>query len=638
MKIITFDLNTFNASQREAICHQSGPALVLAGPGSGKTTVITKRLQYLTQVLRVPPDKILAVTFTKAAALELRRRSVILTESASQIRFGTFHAIFYQILRESSSNCLTLLTEAEKQQYIRSVLRRQQIDETLASAFLEAFASLKGGTVQRPGTVAQDCRRGSLALSGAGEGKVTGKSETAVTQEQVTAVFHRYRKLCQERNKLDFDDMTYECLNLLEQRPDVLQRWQDRCRYILADEYQDISPIQEKILLLLAKPEDNLFLVGDDDQSIYGFRGAGPERMLTFPERYPQTRQIALEANYRCRPGIIRAAGAVIAENTNRFVKTQTPARESVNDSEVICEEFSDQRTENQEVLRLLQCLRREGHLARTAVLFRRNGEADSLVRMLAESGVPYVRTGKKNSGRSDFIWEDLAAYVRLLLGERRRADFYQVMNRPDRQIDRESCQKETVCFRELLNGNADMNVMKNIRKLEADCERASRMRPFAALMYIRKEMGYEAWLQGAFQGEALEEALQMLMQIQEMAAAVKGLRELRDQLAEGPDRRAESGKIRKETKRDGVHILTYHGSKGLEFDYVILPGLNEGNVPHKKAENGKEMEEERRMFYVAMTRAREKLYLFYKTGTKKEPETMSRFLKAIVGDKHSAT
>lgn len=603
------NLQGFNASQREAICHKDGPALVLAGPGSGKTTVITKRLQYLTEGLHIPPEEITVVTFTKAAAEEMQQRFQALLETELPVRFGTFHAIYYRILRENSQNgSLTLLKEKEKNDLIRHILRGERIDPALAPAFLEAVRKIKGGGVLP--------EENALIADAA--------------PEQVERVFQKYRQICREKKKLDFDDMAYECLQLLQERPDVLKLWQGRCRYILADEYQDIAPIQEKILSMLALPENNLFLVGDDDQSIYGFRGAGTEIMLSFPKKYPDTKQIFLELNYRCRPGIIRAADAVISENKSRFVKKQTAAKEASGEEEVICRGFPDQEAENREIVRLLRDIRRAGGLSGAALLYRKHADAEALTALLNRYRIPFVRMEKAENLYEHFVTEDITAYLRFLYGDRTRKNFYRIMNRPQRQIDREGCSSETISFQELLEHHVyDTDVIKKIRKLEQDCRRASRMSLYAALVYIRKGMGYEAYLKAEYRGEALEEAMQILQRLQELAGQAGNIKEWEQYIEEGKQKY--EGKAKRKGSKEGVHILTYHSSKGLEFDHVIMPDLNEGSVPHKKAASEREIEEERRMFYVGMTRAREKLYLYYRTGSKEEPETVSRFLKALI-------
>lgn len=581
---------------------------MLAGPGSGKTTVLTRRLEYLIGTLHIPPEVILVVTFTKAAALEMRQRFQILMKTEFPIRFGTFHAIYYHILREhSGSKPLTLIQETEKLSCLCQVLRHKQISTELAPFFLEVIGRLKNGqTPEGPSPI-----------------------ET-VSWEQIDSVFQIFRQRCQEMGKLDFDDMAYECLQLFEKRPDVLKIWQKRCQYILADEYQDVSPIQERLLSMLALPENNLFLVGDDDQSIYGFRGAGTESMLSFPEKYPDARQIILETNYRCRPEIIETAGKIIAENKYRFNKKQIPARESSGMQEVLCRGFPDSDKENREIVNLLQDLKRQGRLNGTAVLFRRHADGQALAGLLERFRIPCIQAdqGKPISGH--FVTEDITAYLRLISGDRTRKNFYKIMNRPVRGIARESCRGEAVNFPLLLAYHAmDTGVMNQIRRLEQDCLRAEGMGLYAAVMYIRKRMGYETWLRKQYQGKTLEAHMSVLLRLQELAGQTEDLCQWEARLEK---ENRQKGKVTGTGQhREGVRLLTFHSSKGLEFDQVIMPDLNEGTVPHKKASSEKELEEERRMFYVGMTRAKERLYLFYRTGTKEEPETPSRFLKILL-------
>lgn len=607
MHCLISNISNFNASQREAICHGDGPALVLAGPGSGKTTVITKRLEYMTGVLHIPAEDITVVTFTKAAAAEMQQRFLSLMGAKLPVRFGTFHAIYYRILRENAGNHpLTVMKEKEKQKLMQQILLHRQIHIQLVPAFLEVTGRLKNGEVLGP------------------KSPIEG-----ISTEQIREILASFRRLCAESGRLDFDDMAWACLQLFEKRPQILRQWQARCRYILADEYQDVSPVQEQVLFLLAQPENNLFLVGDDDQSIYGFRGAGTESMLSFPQKYPNTRQITLEMNYRCRPQIIRAAGMVIAQNRQRFVKKQIAAREDSGEQEVICRGFADRETENREIVRLLRDLEQAEKLSDAAVLYRKNADALALTGCLKRQRIPYRQPDEKKSLAGHFVTEDMMAYLRLVYGDRTRKNFYRIMNRPARGISREGCGREWVEFRELLQyHHLETDVISQIRKLEKDCRRAEGMRLYAALSYIRKGMGYEAWLQRTYQGSMQEEAMQVLARLQQLAGEAETMESWEQRIrAEGDGRHMFSQDL---AAGKGVRILTYHASKGLEFACVIMPDLNEGSVPHRKAVSEKELEEERRMFYVGMTRAREKLYLYYRTGTKEEPETRSRFLQVL--------
>lgn len=601
------DLGHYNASQREAICHGSGPALVLAGPGSGKTSVLTKRLQYLITEYHIPPEKILVVTFTKAAAGEMQQRFYHLMEEKLPVCFGTFHSVFYRILQEYHKNDpLTILTEKEKTEILKEILQMEGIDESYLVQFLEYFTQIK-----------------NTALWEAGE------TEDGISQERIWQIFERFRRFCKERGKVEFDDMAYECFRLFEERMEIRKKWQNRFSYLLVDEYQDIAPIQEKVLQFLAMPENNLFVVGDDDQTIYGFRGADTGCMLDFPKRYKGTKQIFLEMNYRSRPGIVEAASLVISKNKERFLKKQKAAREEGEKEAVTICGFENKKEEYDQILRLLKENKEEGKLKKCAVLYRKKKDADLLIYLLEKEEIPYVWAERNQSLKTHFITEDITAYLRLIDGDRTRKNFYQIMNRPQRGLDRACCPDEKISFSGLRGG----------KKLLEDCERAKDLSLFARVMYIRKGFGYEKWLfsekvkkdGGQIKKEEYQEILCLLM---EKAKQFSGRKEWEEWLTDSDEekekeRKKKSGKKTGEDGKaeDAVTILTYHGCKGLEFDHVFLPDLNEGIVPHKKAVKEKEIEEERRMFYVAMTRAKETLHLYYLTGTKEEPETMSRFL-----------
>lgn len=641
------DLSSFNASQREAICHGSGPALVLAGPGSGKTTVLTRRLQYLIEKVHIPPEKILVVTFTKAAAAEMQRRFETLSGEGLPVRFGTFHSVFYSILQENSKeNPLTVLNEKEKQESLRSILRREQIDEALMPEFFRIFAALKGGAEtdsakymlpddfgiqQSPNAL----RQSRSLLESKPALRQSKALQEGIPPEQAARIFEAYRQKCREMHKIDFDDMAYETLRLFTEKPDVLKIWQRRFSYIMVDEYQDIAPIQETLLEMLALPEQNLFLVGDDDQCIYGFRGAATELMLSFPRKYPKAKQIILSTNYRSRREIIEAASLVIAENKRRFVKKQEPAGTETAESfsggqAVVCQGFQDRAAQQRQILNLLRERRRQGVLSQTAVLYRRNADAKALLSELAANKIPFVQT-KRQSLYDHFVTEDITSYLRFLYGERSRKEFYRIMNRPRRGIGRESCETEIVEFEAMLRYyHYDNSVTNKIRRLAADCERASKLSFYAAVMYIRKGMGYEAYLKEI---GADGEAVQCLLQLQELTKGIADLEEWERMLQNGKEQEKEKSVCGGQAVHasEGVRVMTYHASKGLEFDCVILPDLNEGCVPYQKAVSERQIEEERRMFYVGMTRAKDRLYLYYRSGTKEEPEMMSRFLKVLM-------
>lgn len=545
----------FNAAQWAAISHRDGPALVLAGPGSGKTTVLTERIRYLVQECRIKPDQIMVVTFTKAAALEMQKRFERLIGMLLPVRFGTFHSIYYHILRDTY------------QEEFPNYLKEYCIDP--------------------------------------------------------------------KTRQVNFDFLEEECLKILRQRPDILARWRGYAHYLLVDEYQDINSAQGQLLYLLSAPDYHIFMVGDDDQSIYGFRGAGTELMLSLPEQYPGLRLIVLEYNYRSDPTIIECAGRVINENKKRFDKAQKAGRARAKaDHPVVAKGFEDTASEIGEIISLCRQWEKAGKLETSAILFRKNADSFDLVNALRRAGIPFRGGERGQKLWENFVWEDMRAYWNLIHGNFNRGNFIRIMNRPYRGLRRADCSGEILDLvrmsarfdRESLPG-------RSIKKLLTDLKRAGGLSFYSAIMYIRKGMGYERYLQEGADGgrKCLENNLEVLHRIQELAARYTDWESMEREVI-----REEKGEAKCE--REGLHIMTYHGSKGLEYENVILPELNEHIVPHRKAASEDEIEEERRMFYVAMTRAKDHLYLFYRTGTQKEPELPSRFLRCLLDQDHSSS
>ena len=301
----------YNESQKRAAAHREGPMLVLAGPGSGKTAVITERTARLVGS-GIPGGRILVVTFTRAAALEMKNRfRETAGNSAGQVTFGTFHGVFYGILRNTYHiNGNNILSEEEKRRLLTELLDQFYPEEDreadLPSGLAREISTVKCGRIQ-----------------------VENYYSSLLPEEAFRRVYKAYRRWMEENRKLDFDDIMAECYRLFRQHPEILSRWQKTFQYILVDEFQDISPIQYDIVRMLAAPENNLFIVGDDDQSIYRFRGASPEIMLRFPRDYPQAGTVTLNFNYRCTPEILEAAGRLIRRNQKRFPKDLKAFRKS---------------------------------------------------------------------------------------------------------------------------------------------------------------------------------------------------------------------------------------------------------------------------------------------------------------------
>ena len=606
-----------NPGQAEAIAHRDGAMLVLAGPGSGKTYTITQRIRCLIEEGGVEADSILVITFTRAAAEEMKGRFFRLTEGKFYpVNFGTFHAIYYHILKSAyhyqSGN---ILSEHEKRELLKTVLFRQKglpsMEEDQLELLLNQISRYKNDGC--PGVLPD----GPQEMPQAG----------ALSKEQFFAVYSAYSREAKERRKLDFDDMVLECRNLFLQYPSILAAWQKKFRYILVDEFQDINAMQYEVLRMLALPENNLFVVGDDDQSIYAFRGARPELMLGFQKDYPQARRVELSINYRSTPEILSCAGKLISVNKNRFEKKSRAA--SGHGEAVRFLGFPDREAQNEKIAgELLEAGEERG---KTAVIFRTNRDAAELAELLTKKGIPFWMKEKLKSPYRSQTALDLRAYLSFVFAGQRRSDFFRIMNRPKRYISRSAVDTERVDLDRLKAFYRDKPYMKEIlRKLEMDLARLKRMDPYAAVNYIRRGLGYDEYLrQSALEGNGrLQELRQEADWFQKQVREFPSQAELEEHIL-FYEKELESASAKKPGE-GCVSLLTMHASKGLEYDAVYLPDCNEGTIPHKKSMKGEQVEEERRMFYVAMTRARKRLTLLWVAGTKEEPGFLSRFLSDL--------
>lgn len=619
--------NDADRGQLEAIRHGDGPLLVLAGPGSGKTFVIIRRILHLVENRGVDPSSILVITFTKAAAKEMKERFAAKTAGKHYpVNFGTFHAVYYHILKTSyhyhSGN---IISDYEKKEILKTIL----------SCPSGAYPPTGPAYVKTMDTLAAAEENIDNLLTEISRFKNNGcRQENAgelQQQEEFTVIFNAYEEELKRRGKLDFDDMVLKCHRLLTARPDICKSWQEKFKYILVDEFQDINPVQYDVLRLLALPENNLFIVGDDDQSIYAFRGARPEIMLGFLKDYPGAGRVQLEKNYRSTPEIVKSAGQLICVNKNRYAKRAVAAAKE--GQPVIFRGFVTREEENEEIAKEI-ALRRAAtgeKLRETAVIYRTNQDAGAMAAKLAEKGIPFRMKEKIKNPYRQKIPQDILAYLEFALGGQYRKDFFRIMNKPLRYISRKAAVDERVDFGELLSFYREKPYMKDIlRRFQQDTERIKRMDLYAAVNYIRKGMGYDEYLrereaeEGKEKGAFLKEAEWMQQQMKKFRC----LEELKNHIL-ACERELEKAEKNPED-RDGIYILTMHASKGLEFNTVYIPDCNEGIIPHKKSMKGEAVEEERRMLYVAMTRAKHRLTMSYVAGTKEEPGFLSRFLTEL--------
>ncbi len=605
----------FNEAQTQAIQHTDGPCLVLAGPGSGKTLTIVNRVKYLIEKQKVRPEEILVVTFTRFAAAEMKSRlCLVMGKRDLPVTVGTFHGIYYGILKWAyRMNQENILSETEKYQILRGVINKERMEIFDEEDFIQDIAAeigkVKNNRIPLEEFVSEKC-----------------------SADAFRNIYRNYEQHRKELKKIDFDDMLVLCYELFRSRPDVLAQWQKKFRYVLIDEFQDINRIQYDVIRMLAQPENNLFVVGDDDQAIYGFRGADSELMLGFGKDFPNAKQILLGMNYRSTANIVQNSLKLIENNVERYSKKLEANREG--GSCLHIQEVKDPVEEAEYVLEEIQKCKENGiKEEEIAILFRVHTDARAVVEAMVERKIPFQMKEHLPNIYEHFIAKDIMAYFRLATGKRRRQDFLQVMNRPKRYLGRDSVSGSQVSFEDMRKFYCDKDWMiDRIDQFEWDVKMLMKMAPYAAIQYIRKRIGYDDFLKEyAFTHQINRSDLnEVLAEIEEAAKAFSSVEEWFAHVEEY----TETLKVKEKERnrpRPGVRLMTIHASKGLEFKQVFLIAANEGRIPYQKAKTDKEIEEERRLFYVAMTRAKDFLKICYVKIKNGKEVTPSRFVDELL-------
>lgn len=609
-----------NEAQEQAVHHVDGPCLVLAGPGSGKTSVITHRTRYLIEEAGINPSQILVVTFTKAAATEMRERFRTMMQGADvSCTFGTFHSIFFWILRRAYGYTGSqIVSEEEKKEILTGLVQDLELEYEDADEFVQSLI-------------------GEITLVKSEYMPIEHYYSTTCGETEFRQIYEKYQGILQRRGRLDFDDMLVYTYELLKERKDICRQWQEKFRYILIDEFQDINRIQYEIVKLLAGESRNLFAVGDDDQSIYRFRGARPEIMLGFQKDYPEAELILLNVNYRSCREIVEGSLRMIANNVKRYDK-QIQAYHSY--AAPICiHELKSPVEEAQHIRKAIQDYYKQGiAYSDMAVIYRTNTEPRRVVNALMEYNLPFRMRDRLPNCYEHWTARHVLAYIRIALGSRERSDYLQIWNRPKRYLRREWLQDSPVNTDRILMQVQDKAwAVDAIQKLNSDLERIRKMTPFAAINYIRKGIGYDEYLEEYAKARKLksEELTDILDEIQSMAEPYKDYDSWFAYIEEyGKELEEQKHRTQEEQYRDAVTLTTMHSAKGLEYRVVFILQANEGIVPYKKASKPEEIEEERRMFYVAVTRAKEKLHICVLKERYNKPLIPSRFVNEIRFDR----
>ncbi len=636
------DLSGLNGPQQRAVQNMSGACLVLAGPGSGKTKTITSRVGFLIQS-GVPPEKILVITFTKEAAVSMEKRFHESEKAIYPVSFGTFHSVFYSILRKSNGySSKKLLSDQYKKKIISKILSEQiplknsdkkhlQDSGDLSPEFISAFSVYKN---------TRDRKRAVSKL----------KKGFEKYFDDVFLLYEKYRK---KNGLYDFDDMVYDCFCLLNENKEVRDYWQTRFDHILIDEYQDINRVQFDTVDRIKGNKTVLFAVGDDDQAIYSFRGSDPSLLRHFQSKY-NAETVRLEINYRSTGSIIKTAEDIIKKNKNRFEKKQysyldgkaegnaKERTEEISESEKIKPlYFENKDMEYAEIAKNLNELTAEGSCA---VLFRTNMLMQGFATYLTDKKIPYHIKENDLCIYDHPAAADLLAYLEV--SEDKFSDrLYRVINKPVRYINREAL-FSTDKYKEPLENAAEYyeqhsdeyNALKRSRAARTLQKQLGFMmnKPlYLRLLFIRRSIGMDEYYRNVFRNNKglFDEYLSVMDFICEDSKKYDDLSAWKEFIhtyrEDFKSKKTEENKnfIRKVDKHKPVQLMTVHGSKGLEFDTVIIPDVNEGIFPHGKMLDAETVEEERRIFYVAVTRAKRKLLIACVTGTKEQPVMKSRFL-----------
>ncbi len=630
-------LRDLNPSQQAAVTAPDGPILVLAGPGSGKTRVLTYRIAYLLTVRRVSPFHILAVTFTNKAAEEMRSRlEALFGERAAELTLGTFHAICARFLRREAAFLglnpqFVIYDEEDQLEAIRQALRDLNLDEKR----------------YRPGAL-------RAAISRAKNEFIRPEDYPIRTyfDEIVARVYSRYEERLRAADALDFDDLLLRAVELFENHPEVSARYQERYRHILVDEFQDTNTVQYLLLRQLASRHRNLFCVGDEDQSIYGWRGADFRNVIRFREHFPDARIIILEENYRSTQTILEAAQSVIRFNTERYNEKRLVAARGPGSPIMVYEAFDEEDEATFVVRRVQELMETRGvRPQEIAVMYRTNAQSRALEEAFVRAGLPYRLVGGVRFYQRREI-KDLLSYLRLVLNPHDDLSLVRVLNVPPRGIGPATLSKLTAlaqrqkaslftAIEQTTRGAAGISLSQKIRHALVDF--VGRVRAWQAvrdevgvaelLRRIIDEIGYAEYLESLEEqdreigGRRWDNVLELLR-----VAAPYRPGAFEDPLAAFLGEAALISDV--DTLRDDVEapiLLTLHAAKGLEFAVVFITGLEEGLLPHSRSmDEPAALEEERRLFYVGMTRAKDLLVLTYAFRRYDEIRTPSRFLREI--------
>lgn len=617
-------IDKLNENQLKAVNHLDGPCMVLAGPGSGKTRVITYRIANMVVNKNIKPTSILAISFTKASSIEMKNRALSLSNDfrMNKVTYGTFHSVFFRILRYFENyNIESILDEKTKRIGLKNILKGLNIenaddDETIGQVINE-ISYVKNELMD----------------------KRDFKSEV-LTNDEFIKVYNFYEEYKQQMNKIDFDDMLIKTYELLKNNKTALDRVRSVYRYILVDEFQDINKVQFEALKLIANPSNNIFVVGDEDQSIYGFRGSRPDFLLEFEEYFSNTKKVLLDINYRSKGEIINIANRLIEKNTNRYEKVIKCGQGNGAKVNYISPEDSEE--EAVYIAKDIKNKVQEDYTEYTdfAVIYRTNIQSRALVDVFMDMRIPFVVKDSIVTIYDHWAAQDILAYLRIGVNPNSNKDWIRIINKPFRYISKDNLNliKDEPDFINSLINKCDLHPkqVKTINDLDIDISYVKGLNPKNAISYIRTTLDYDRYILDYCANRKIKTngLIEILNELESSATNFKTIQEYLEHI-ERVKSEIVDNKNNKET--DGVIFTTMHSAKGLEFKNVYIIGANEGTIPHEKSyeiddeeKKNDQIEEERRLMYVAITRAEENICISSPINKYGKRVSKSRFVEDI--------
>ena len=616
-----------NESQQQAVLGDVGPQMVIAGPGSGKTHVIVNRIHYMVKHLKIEPRNILVITFTKAAAVEMKERFLQMTDIApnigAQISFGTFHAIFFKMLRRVYGYRVDqLIRDDERFKLLQKVMDEMNIEEEDPREYIENFLK-------------------EMALMQNNLIQLKYYHPDGMPQDVYSGMVNKYESYKARHNKIDFDDMLTHCYHMLQEDPKVLAYFQDIFQHILIDEFQDINRVQYEVIKMLSAPNNNIFIVGDDDQSIYKFRGARPEFLIRFPKEFSDARQTVLKVNYRSTENIIKYSNNLILNNNERYEKNmKTPNSKGSPPTLIRCIDSEDEA--KKVASKIIDLNKEDIAFKEMAVIFRTNMQARSVVDALMDMNIPFYLQDNIPSLYEHWIAKDILAYFKLTQKLTDNASVLRIMNKPKRyiskaiiaqaiKIDKHGVIRDIYNVRECKPWQID-----KLEELRFHLQQLRTKKPYDGVKFIRKVIGYDDFLVDYAQYRKIPTRglVEILSELQEASKGYDTFDQwethINDVLEELKAQKNNNRRRSNDQERNGVVLSTMHSAKGLEFEAVFIIGSVEGIMPHAKSNGPDELEEERRLFYVGMTRAKKHLYIYIPQHKYEGKTEESRFIEEI--------